>query len=176
MILFLAFRRAAEVWMILLTVPLALSGGIWILYLLEFNLSIAVVVGMIALAGLAVETSVVMLVYLNEAYDNFLHSTEYTGTPASLESLGVAVAEGASLRLRPIVMTVATEVFGLLPIMLGTGTGSEVMQRIAAPMVGGVVSATILSLMILPALYLLWRKHTLKQVLKEHGMSEKSKI
>ena len=175
MILFLAFRRAAEVWMILLTVPLALSGGIWILYLLEFNLSIAVVVGMIALAGLAVETSVVMLVYLNEAYDNFVQSTEGPENPPSLEALGVAIADGASLRLRPIVMTVATEVFGLLPIMLGTGTGSEVMQRIAAPMVGGVVSATILSLLILPALYLLWRKRTLKQVLKEGGMSERGK-
>lgn len=154
MILFLAFRRAAEVWMILLTVPLALSGGIWILYLLGFNLSIAVVVGMIALAGLAVETSVVMLIYLNESYEALVG----TGEQYSLSALRGAVADGALLRLRPIVMTVATEVFGLLPIMLSTGTGSEVMIRIAAPMVGGVISATVLSLLILPALYLLWRQ------------------
>ena len=162
MILFLAFRRAAEVWMILLTVPLALSGGVWILYLLEFNLSIAVVVGMIALAGLAVETSVVMLVYLNQAYDNLIETSKQAGTEPSAEELRTAIANGALLRLRPIVMTVATEIFGLLPIMLGTGTGSEVMRRIAAPMVGGVVSATILSLLILPALYLLWRQWSLK--------------
>ncbi|MGB1885290.1 MAG: efflux RND transporter permease subunit, partial [Gammaproteobacteria bacterium] len=162
MILFLAFRRAAEVWMILLTVPLALSGGVWILYLLDFNLSIAVVVGMIALAGLAVETSVVMLVYLNQAYDGMLDSAKRSGTEPGTHALRTAIAEGALLRLRPIVMTVATEIFGLLPIMLGTGTGSEVMMRIAAPMVGGVVSATILSLLILPALYLLWRERTIR--------------
>ena len=155
-ILFLAFRRAAEVCMVLLSVPLALSGGIWILYLLDYNLSIAVAVGFIALAGLAVETSVVMLVFLNESYESAISHSRQAGRAPTAEELRNAVKEGAILRLRPIVMTVTTVIFGLLPVMLGSGTGSEVMRRIAAPMVGGVVSATVLTLLVLPAMYLLW--------------------
>ncbi len=144
--------------MILLSVPLALSGGIWILYLLDYNLSIAVASGFIALAGLAVETSVVMLMYLNEAYENVISQCRQAGRGPTAEEIRNAVKDGAILRLRPIVMTVTTVIVGLLPVMLGSGTGSEVMRRIAAPMVGGVVSATLLTLLVLPAMYLLWRQ------------------
>ena len=164
MILFLAVRRPTEVFMILVSVPLALSGGIWILYLLDYNLSIAVAVGFIALAGLAVEISVVMLVYLNEAYDEMVSRARGADRAPTAEELRHAVKEGALLRLRPIVMTVATVILALLPIMLGSGTGSEVMRRIAAPMVGGVVSATLLTLLILPAMFLLWRQAGLRRV------------
>jgi Cu(I)/Ag(I) efflux system membrane protein CusA/SilA len=163
LILFLAFRRTPEVCMVLLSVPLALSGGIWILYLLDYNLSIAVAVGFIALGGLAVETSVVMLVYLNEAYESLIARARAGGQTPTVADLRLAVQDGALLRLRPIAMTAATVIFGLLPIMLGSGTGSEVMRRIAAPMVGGVVSATLLTLLILPAVFLLWRQWELRQ-------------
>ena len=161
-ILFLAFRRPAEVCMILLSVPLALSGGIWILYLLDYNLSIAVAIGFIALAGLAVETSVVMLMYLNEAYESAISHSRQAGRGPTAEEIRNAVKDGAILRLRPIVMTVTTVIIGLLPVMLGSGTGSEVMRRIAAPMVGGVVSATLLTLLVLPAMYLMWRQAGLR--------------
>lgn len=156
MILFIAFRRAAQVCMVLLSVPLAVSGGIWMLYLLEFNFSIAVVVGLIALAGLAVESSVVMMVYLDEACSRL--EQEARGGEISSGGLRAAIYAGAMLRLRPIVMTVATVVVGLFPIMVGTGTGAEVMMRIAAPIVGGVVWETVLTLLFLPALYLLWQR------------------
>ena len=165
-ILFLAFRRPAEVCMVLLSVPLALSGGIWILYLLDYNLSIAVAVGFIAVAGLAVETSVVMLVFLNESYQRAISRSRQAGRGPTPGELRDAVKEGALLRLRPIIMTVATVILGLLPVMLGSGTGSEVMRRIAAPMVGGVVSATLLTLLILPAMFLLWRQAGLRRVVQ----------
>ena len=154
-ILFLALRRISDVMIILLTLPLALAGGIWLLHLLGFNMSIAVGVGFIALAGLAVETSLVMLVFLNSTYNQYHDLALREGRPVTRTEIINAVREGALLRLRPIVMTVTTVIVGLLPIMLGTGTGSEVMRRIAAPMVGGVVSATILTLVVLPAVFLL---------------------
>lgn len=149
MILFIAFRRAQDVALVLLSLPLALSGGVWLLYLLDYNLSIAVAVGFIALAGVAVELAVVMIMFLNEAYKSRL-SADGTITIADVRS---AVVEGALMRLRPIVMTVITIFAGLLPIMLGSGTGSEVMRRIAAPMVGGMASAIVLTIIVIPALY-----------------------
>jgi len=144
LLLYLNFRRFAEVAIILGTLPMALVGGIWLLYLLGYELSVAVGVGFIALAGVAVEIGVLMLVYLNQA------ARRHT-------DLREAVVEGALLRVRPIIMTVAAIIAGLLPIMLGSGTGSEVMRRIAAPMVGGMISATVLTLIVIPALFLLWR-------------------
>lgn len=149
MILFIAFRRAQDVALVLLSLPLALSGGVWLLYLLDYNLSIAVAVGFIALAGVAVELAVVMIMFLNEAYKSRL-SADGTITVADVRA---AVVEGALMRLRPIVMTVITIFAGLLPIMLGSGTGSEVMRRIAAPMVGGMASAIVLTIIVIPALY-----------------------
>ncbi|HGY1013372.1 TPA: efflux RND transporter permease subunit [Aeromonas salmonicida subsp. smithia] len=156
LLLYLAFRRFQEVLLILTTLPLAVVGGIWTLWLLDFNLSVAVGVGFIALAGVAVETGVLMLVYLNHAWDDLVAS----GKPDQA-GLHQAVIQGAALRLRPKMMTVVTIIAGLLPIMWSQGTGSEVMQRIAAPMIGGMVSALVLTLLVLPAAYYLWRSRSL---------------
>lgn len=158
-LLYLSFRRFAEVAMILGTLPLALIGGIWMLYLNQFNFSVAVGVGFIALAGVAVEIGVILLVYLNQAYEEKCREMPEGLT---LQALQEAITEGAGKRVRPILMTVATVIAGLLPIMYGEGTGAEIMQRIAAPMVGGMASALVLTLILLPAVYYLWRKHGLK--------------
>ncbi len=150
LLLFMNFGRLPEVAIVLGTLPLALVGGLWLLYLLGYDLSVAVGVGFIALAGVAVEIGVVMLVYLNQAIER-----RELRSKADVEE---AVVEGALLRIRPVIMTVAATIGGLLPIMFGSGTGSEVMRRIAAPMVGGMVSATILTLLVIPALFLLWQQ------------------
>ncbi|WP_017786321.1 efflux RND transporter permease subunit [Aeromonas dhakensis] len=165
LLLYLAFRRFQEVLLILTTLPLAVVGGIWTVWLLDFNLSVAVGVGFIALAGVAVETGVLMLVYLNHAWDDLVAS----GKPDKA-GLHQAVIHGAALRLRPKMMTVVTIIAGLLPIMWSQGTGSEVMQRIAAPMVGGMVTALVLTLLVLPAAYYLWRVRTLKRL--EHAPAQ----
>ena len=154
-ILYLVFRTAGEVAIVLLTLPLALAGGLWLLFLLDFNLSIAVGVGFIALSGLAVEISVVMLIFLNHALENRQKLAAAEGRALNDDDIMNAVREGALLRVRPIVMTVAAIILGLIPIMIGSGTGSEVMRRIAAPMVGGMVSSTVLTLVVLPAIFLL---------------------
>jgi Cu(I)/Ag(I) efflux system membrane protein CusA/SilA len=157
LLLYLSFRRFAEVAIILGTLPMALIGGVWLLYLLDYDMSVAVGVGFIALAGVSVEIGVVMLVYLNIAIRQHMSSAETEGRALNMEDVRQAVIDGALLRVRPIMMTVAAIIAGLLPIMLGGGTGSEVMRRIAAPMVGGMVSATILTLIVIPALFLIWR-------------------
>jgi len=157
LLLYLYFRRFAEVAIIMGTLPMALVGGVWLLYLLEYDLSVAVGVGFIALAGVAVEIGVVMLVYLNQAMRQHMSAAQADRRVLDIEDVQQAVIDGALLRVRPIMMTVAAIIAGLLPIMLGGGTGSEVMRRIAAPMVGGMVSATILTLIVIPALFLLWR-------------------
>jgi len=162
-LLFLSFRRFAEVAIIMGTLPMALIGGIWLLYLLGYDLSVAVGVGFIALAGVAVEIGVVMLVYLNQAIRQQMKTAAAEGRPMTTDNVKQAVIEGAVLRVRPIMMTVAAIIAGLLPIMFGGGTGSEVMRRIAAPMVGGMVSATILTLIVIPALFLIWRTRALTQ-------------
>ena len=164
LLLFLNFRSFAEVAIIMGTLPMALIGGIWLLYLLGYDLSVAVGVGFIALAGVAVEIGVVMLVYLNQAIRQHMATAESEGRAITTEDVQQAVIDGALLRVRPIMMTVAAIIAGLLPIMLGSGTGSEVMRRIAAPMVGGMVSATILTLIVIPALFLLWRSAGLLSV------------
>jgi len=156
-LLYLNFRNMIEVLIIMGTLPFALVGGFWLLYLLDYNMSVAVGVGFIALAGVTVEIGVVMLVYLNQAYNKLRHHAERQHA-LTIEELREAVIEGALLRIRPIMMTVAAIIAGLLPIMLGSGTGSEVMRRIAAPMVGGMVSATLLTLVVIPAVFLLWKK------------------
>jgi Cu(I)/Ag(I) efflux system membrane protein CusA/SilA len=161
LLLYLNFRRFAEVAIIIGTLPMALIGGLWLLYLLGYDLSVAVGVGFIALAGVAVEIGVIMLVYLNQAIREHVQSAESDGRNLTMQDIEQAVIDGAVLRVRPIMMTVAAIIAGLLPIMLGSGTGSEVMRRIAAPMVGGMVSATILTLVVIPALFLLWRGSSL---------------
>ena len=160
LLLYLNFRSLTQVLIIMGTLPMALVGGIWLLYLLDYNLSVAVGVGFIALAGVTVEIGVVMLVYLNQAYAKLSHVGAMQHH-LKLEELRKAVIDGALLRVRPIMMTVAAIIAGLLPIMLGSGTGSEVMRRIAAPMVGGMVTATILTLIVLPAIFYLWKKREL---------------
>ncbi len=163
LLLFLNFRNLVEVLIILGTLPMALTGGLWLLYLLDYNLSVAVGVGFIALAGVAVEIGVVMLVYLKQAMASHRLSAKQAGRNMQRADLESAVHDGALMRVRPIMMTVAAIIAGLLPIMLGGGTGSEVMRRIAAPMVGGMVSATILTLAVIPAIFLLWQRHGLER-------------
>jgi len=163
LLLFLNFRNLTEVLIILGTLPMALIGGLWLLYLLGYNLSVAVGVGFIALAGVAVEIGVVMLVYLKQALARQIEAAEQAGRPLHPRDLETAVHDGALLRVRPIMMTVAAIIAGLTPIMLGSGTGSEVMRRIAAPMVGGMVSATVLTLAVIPAIFLLWQRLKLER-------------
>ncbi len=148
-LLYIHFHSISEAGIVMACLPFSLVGGVWLLYILGYNLSVAVVVGFIALAGLAAETGVVMLVYLDEAFTRRVRQQTMTA-PKALEE---AITEGAVERVRPKLMTVATTLIGLLPIMIGTETGSEVMKRIAAPMVGGLVSSTILTLVIIPAVY-----------------------
>jgi len=153
-LLYLTFKRFDEALLIMATLPFALVGGIWLLYLLGYNLSVAGAVGFIALAGVSAEIGVVMLVYVNIAVAN--HAEQ--GRFANADDLVQAIVDGAALRVRPIAMTVAVIIAGLLPIMFGSGTGSEVMQRIAAPMVGGMITAPLLSMFVIPAAYLLMRR------------------
>jgi Cu(I)/Ag(I) efflux system membrane protein CusA/SilA len=157
LLLFMVFRHLGDVAIVMLSLPLALTGSFWFLHLMGFNLSVAVVVGLIALAGVAVETAVVMLV--------FLHGSEkhYKAKYGDDYDIKAMVMDGALLRLRPILMTVITVIAGLVPIMRGEGTGSEVMQRIAAPMVGGMVTATLLSLIAIPVIFYLWRQARAKK-------------
>jgi len=161
-LLYLNFRNFVEVAIIIATLPLAMIGGIWLMYLEGFNFSVAVGVGFIALAGVAVEIGVIMLVYLNQAFKETIEQHQTNNIPFTIKELTHAILQGAGMRVRPVMMTVATVIIGLLPILYGTGTGSEVMSRIAAPMVGGMVSAILLTLLVLPAVYLLWRKSQLK--------------
>ena len=156
-LLYLTFRRFDEAALILATLPFALAGGIWLLWLLEHNLSVASGVGFIALAGVAAEFGVVMLIYLKSAWDERVASGR-----AGEQELLDAIREGAVLRVRPKAMTVAVIVAGLLPIMFGSGTGSEIMQRIAAPMVGGMITAPLLSMFVIPAAYLLMRRREIR--------------
>ena len=158
LLLYLNFRRFTEVLIIMGTLPMALVGGYWLLYLLGYNMSVAVGVGFIALAGVAVEIGVIMLVYLNQALQRHKDDARREQRALKTEDVRNAVIDGALLRVRPIMMTVAAIIVGLLPIMLGSGTGSEVMRRIAAPMVGGMVSATLLTLVVIPAVFLIWKQ------------------
>ena len=162
LLLYINFRRIAEVAIIMATLPLAMVGSIQLMYFLNFNFSVAVGVGFIALAGVAVEISVIMLIYLNQAYEQMYSECEQRGVKPTINELRQAVIHGAGMRVRPVMMTAAAIIVGLLPIMYGTGTGSEVMSRIAAPMVGGMVSALILTLLVVPVVYFLWRKHAIK--------------
>jgi len=163
LLLFLNFRRVTPVLMIMGTLPLALVGGVWLLDLLGYNLSVAVGVGFIALAGVAVEIGVLMIVYLEQALARRREMAASEGRSLVSADLREAVIEGALLRVRPIMMTVIATIAGLLPIMFGSGTGSEVMRRIAAPMVGGMTSATILTLLVIPAAFLIWQRAVLAQ-------------
>ena len=160
-LLYANFRSFIEVALIMGTLPLALIGGLWLMYLYGFNFSVAVGVGFIALAGVSVEIGVIMLVYLDRAYRDMIAQCEDDSTGATKGHLRESVINGAVMRVRPVMMTTAATIAGLIPILISTGTGSEVMSRIAAPMVGGMVSAIILTLLVLPCVYYLWRGHGL---------------
>ncbi len=153
-LLYFAFRRVAEALLIMTTLPFALVGGFWLMYVLGYNMSIASAVGFIALAGVAAEIGVVMLVYVNQA----VAAREAAGGLGDERGFALAIVEGAALRVRPVAMTVAVIIAGLLPIMFGSGTGSELMRRIAAPMVGGMITAPLLSMFVVPVAYLLLRR------------------
>jgi Cu(I)/Ag(I) efflux system membrane protein CusA/SilA len=155
LLLYLNFRRVTETLIVMLSVPFALVGGVWLMWWLGYNVSVAVAVGFIALAGVAAETGVVMLIYLDHAWQAAQARCREEGRPPRAADLYAAVMEGAVERVRPKIMTVVAIMAGLLPIMWGTGTGSEVMSRIAAPMVGGMVSSTVLTLAVIPAIYAL---------------------
>ncbi|MBV36503.1 MAG: CusA/CzcA family heavy metal efflux RND transporter [Rickettsiales bacterium] len=162
LLLYLNFKSFTEVAIIMGSLPLAMVGSIWLMYLQGFNFSVAVGVGFIALAGVAVEIGVIMLVYLNQAYKEMLDKCQENNRSPNLELLNDVVKTGAGLRVRPVMMTAMSIIVGLLPILYGSGTGSEVMSRIAAPMVGGMASAVVLTLLVIPAVFFLWKKKLLK--------------
>jgi len=165
LLLYFSFRRIGEVAMIMLTLPLAMVGGLWLMHYLNYNFSIAVGVGFIALAGVAVEIGVIMLVYLNQAWHYTKLDAISQNRALQEADLTDAIREGAGLRVRPVMMTVLTVIIGLIPIMYGEGTGSEVMQRIAAPMIGGMASALLLTLLVLPAIFKLWKLREIRQAI-----------
>ena len=157
-LLYLNFRNATEVLIIMGTLPLAMVGAIWLMYLLGYNFSVAVGVGFIALAGVATEIGVIMLVYLDQAVKQMRETCAEQGIEPDRQALQQAVLHGAGMRVRPVLMTASSVIIGLLPVMYGSGTGSEMMSRIAAPMVGGMVSAVVLTLLVLPGVYLWWKQ------------------
>ncbi|MFP5350568.1 MAG: efflux RND transporter permease subunit [Gammaproteobacteria bacterium] len=158
LLLYLNFRNGMEVLIIVSTLPLALVGGFWLLWLLGYNFSVAVAVGFIALGGVAVEIGVVMLAYLDQALHRRREALAVQGATLTVRDVRDAIIEGALLRVRPVTMTKVAIIAGLLPILWSSGTGAEAMQRIAAPMVGGMVSVALLTLAVIPAAYLLWRR------------------
>jgi Cu(I)/Ag(I) efflux system membrane protein CusA/SilA len=176
LLLYLNFRRVTESLIVMLSVPFALVGGVWLMWVLDYNLSVAVAVGFIALAGVAAETGVVMLIYLDHALDARAKARQSKGEALTLGDITDAIVEGAVERVRPKMMTVVAIMAGLLPIMWSTGTGSEVMRRIAAPMVGGMVSSTILTLVVIPVIYALVKRRELlgprAQALRAAGLPE----
>jgi len=153
LLLYFNFKRVGETVIVLLSVPFSLVGGFWFIWALGYNWSVAVAIGFIALAGVAAETGVVMLIYLDHAWEARLKD----GRTPSLQDLYDAVMEGAVERVRPKMMTVTAIMAGLFPILWSTGTGASVMKRIAAPMVGGMISSTVLTLLVIPAIYSLWK-------------------
>jgi Cu(I)/Ag(I) efflux system membrane protein CusA/SilA len=162
LLLYLNFRSLTKSLIVLLSAPFALVGAMWYLNYLGYNLSVAVWVGIIALAGVAAETGVVMLVYLDEAYERHVRENRME----TAQDLREAILEGAVQRVRPKMMTVAAIIGGLLPIMWSSGTGADVMKRIAAPMIGGMISSTVLTLLVIPVLYALWRWREVKRRLQ----------
>ena len=161
-LLYLNFRNVAEVGIVMLSLPFSLVGGVWLMWLLHYNLSTAVAVGFIALAGVAAETGVIMLVYLDHAYRDRVDS----GEMRSRSDVDAAVTHGAVERVRPKMMTVTAIIAGLLPILWSSGTGADVMKRIAAPMVGGMITSTVLTLLVIPAIYSLWKERLLRRAMR----------
>ena len=164
LLLYLNFKRVTESLVVMLSVPFALVGGVWLLWLLDYNLSVAVAVGFIALAGVAAETGVVMLIYLEKAWQEIQARCSHEGRKPTAADLHAAIMEGAVERVRPKMMTVVAIMAGLLPILWSSGTGSEVMRRIAAPMVGGMISSAVLTLLVIPVIYALIKRHEISRM------------
>ncbi|MGB7318993.1 MAG: efflux RND transporter permease subunit, partial [Planktotalea sp.] len=166
LLLYLNFRALTETLIVMLSLPFALVGGIWFMWWLGFNMSVAVAVGFIALAGVAAETGVIMLIYLDHALEDIKRKRLIENLPLTREDLNGAIMYGAVERVRPKMMTVVAIMAGLLPILWSTGSGSEIMQRIAVPMIGGMVSSTLLTLIVIPAIYAIikgWKLPRMKE-------------
>jgi Cu(I)/Ag(I) efflux system membrane protein CusA/SilA len=172
LLLYLNFRRVTESLVVMLSVPFSLVGGLWLMWWLGFNLSVAVAVGFIALAGVAAETGVVMLIYLDHALEELRTERARAGAPFKREDLDAAIMTGAVERVRPKMMTVAAIMAGLLPIMWSHGTGAEVMQRIAVPMIGGMISSTLLTLIVIPSIYAVVKGWSLRAPAAKHLMPQ----
>ena len=168
LLLFFQFGSAAEAGLVMLSLPFSLVGGVWLMWLLDYNLSVATGIGFIALAGVAAETGVVMLIYLDHAYRERMHG----GRMKNRADVDAAVEYGAVERVRPKTMTVTAITAGLLPILWSQGTGADMMKRIAAPMVGGMISSTILTLLVIPAIYSLWKEWEVRRALRGEAGSE----
>jgi Cu(I)/Ag(I) efflux system membrane protein CusA/SilA len=167
-LLYLSMRGWPQTWLVLSSLPFAVAGSVWLLDFMDYNLSTAVWVGLIAVAGVAAETGIVMVVYLDEAFLRYARE----GRIQKPEDVDAAVVEGASARVRPLVMTVATTVLGLLPLLWEAGVGADVSARTAAPVVGGLWSCMLLTLLVLPAAYAMWRRHQVRgsvTLLVPHG-------
>jgi Cu(I)/Ag(I) efflux system membrane protein CusA/SilA len=175
LLLYLNFRRLTETLIVMLSLPFALIGGLWLMWWLGFNLSVAVVVGFIALAGVAAETGVVMLIYLDHAVIEVKTGRDAAGLPFTRSDLRNAIMLGAVERVRPKMMTVVAIMAGLVPIMWSTGTGSEVMQRIAVPMIGGMISSTALTLIVIPAIYAVIKGFNLPETSKRREEADRFK-
>jgi len=160
-LLYFNFRNTAESLIVMLSLPFALAGGVWLMWILSYNLSVAVAIGFIALAGVAAQTAVVLLIYLDQAWDHSVASSRQAGSAPTRKGLDAAVEFGAVERLRPKMMTVAAITLSLVPILWSQETGSDVLKRIAAPMVGGLITSAGLTLIVLPAIYSLWRERQL---------------
>ncbi|MCW5600403.1 CusA/CzcA family heavy metal efflux RND transporter [Nitrosomonas sp.] len=162
-LIYLNFNRLTETLIVMLSIPFSLVGGIWLMYVLGYHMSIAVAVGFIGLAGIAAESGMVMLTFIDQAFKSITAKRHAAGEKVTVNDLYTAVAQGAVTRIRAVMMTIAGSILGLLPVMLSTGTGSEVTRRIAAPMVGGMVSATVLTLIIFPAIYVLVKEISIRR-------------
>ena len=169
LLLYLNFKRVTESLVVMLSVPFALVGGVWLLWLLDYNLSVAVAVGFIALAGVAAETGVVMLIYLEQAWQEVQSHCAVEGRKPTTHDLHAAIMHGAVERVRPKMMTVVAIMAGLLPILWSSGTGSEVMRRIAAPMVGGMISSAVLTLLVIPVIYALIKQREISLTINSSG-------
>ena len=170
LLVYLNFNRLTETLIVMLSVPFSLVGGIWLMYWLDYNMSIAAAIGFIGLVGIAAESGMVMLEFLDQALKDVTAKREASGSKVTVEDLYEAVVQGAVYRIRPVMMTIAGSVVGLLPVMFSSGTGSEVIRRISAPMVGGMVSATILTLIVFPAIYALVKEISIRHSLKTEKM------
>ena len=173
LLLYINFRSVGESLLVLLSLPFALVGGIWLIWWLGYHWSVAVAIGFIALAGVAAETGVIMLIYLDQAWAEIRRTRASAGEMPTTRDLYDAVMEGAVGRVRPKLMTVIAIIAGLLPILWGQGTGASVMKRIAAPMVGGMVSSTVLTLLVIPAVYSLWKQRGLSDADEKPGFQGK---